>query len=556
MLHHAVSFSVTIEDVPRTLPNGLECAQTAVIGFRDAHQKIFETIELGVVPKNQLYATIASGQPIKLKHAYINGFSLAEYREQHQLASTDEVELVDFSADHCFFDHPAAMDLSYARLTGSAARFNGTVFSSEVDFLRARFSCEEAQFGKVRFHGNANFQYCEMKESHASFAGAVFEGEAVSFVNADLGRGRTDFSNTRFVSEEVSFQFARFREGDTTFDRAFFQCDKISFGKCEFGPGKVDFRLVHFGHADIDFSECTFEAGRVRFRRSEFGNGNISFAGAMFGKAEVTFERSNFGSGKLSFANASGKTLNLADCVFSGLVDLRVGALDAIDLSETTSRDLLDLKPEEGESQVKAINFSGLRNLGRISIDWTDNRVPHLIYDQPNTSIKQKADQFRLLKEEFHQAGQYNEEDRAYVHFKRLEWQYETARALKRAGARKPIVWSQQLFKKLVFDWIGHYATNPIRVLGSMVLAFVAFSVLFVGLEVAGLGSIDSSLGDPDGLNMVEKAFYHSAITFLTIGYGDYYPSGIIRLLSGLEGFVGLFLLSYFTVAFVRKILR
>ena len=67
---------------------------------------------------------------------------------------------------------------------------------------------------------------------------------------------------------------------------------------------------------------------------------------------------------------------------------------------------------------------------------------------------------------------------------------------------------------------------------------------------------IVSSIGDPDKLSMVARAFYHSAITFLTIGYGDYYPSGIIRWLSSVEGFSGLFLMSYFTVAFVRKILR
>jgi hypothetical protein len=52
------------------------------------------------------------------------------------------------------------------------------------------------------------------------------------------------------------------------------------------------------------------------------------------------------------------------------------------------------------------------------------------------------------------------------------------------------------------------------------------------------------------------RAFYHSAITFLTIGYGDHYPYGSIRWVSSMEGFFGLFLMSYFTVAFVRKVLR
>ncbi|MBK7710318.1 MAG: hypothetical protein IPJ37_04745 [Bacteroidales bacterium] len=41
-----------------------------------------------------------------------------------------------------------------------------------------------------------------------------------------------------------------------------------------------------------------------------------------------------------------------------------------------------------------------------------------------------------------------------------------------------------------------------------------------------------------------------------TIGYGDVYPVGLSRLVSGLEGFMGVFMMSYFTVAFVRKVLR
>ncbi len=69
-------------------------------------------------------------------------------------------------------------------------------------------------------------------------------------------------------------------------------------------------------------------------------------------------------------------------------------------------------------------------------------------------------------------------------------------------------------------------------------------------------GSIVNSVGATDGLSNIQICFYHSAITFLTIGYGDYYPAGISRVISIVEGWSGLFLMSYFTVAFVRKILR
>jgi hypothetical protein len=63
---------------------------------------------------------------------------------------------------------------------------------------------------------------------------------------------------------------------------------------------------------------------------------------------------------------------------------------------------------------------------------------------------------------------------------------------------------------------------------------------------------------DPS-VDFVEKLsgnLYFSAITFFTVGYGDCSPVGLFKLLSPIEGFIGVFLMSYFTVAFVRKILR
>ena len=55
----------------------------------------------------------------------------------------------------------------------------------------------------------------------------------------------------------------------------------------------------------------------------------------------------------------------------------------------------------------------------------------------------------------------------------------------------------------------------------------------------------------------IKTELYFSTITFLTIGYGDISPQNpLTALLAGIEGFFGLFLMSYFTVAIVRKTLR
>jgi hypothetical protein len=82
------------------------------------------------------------------------------------------------------------------------------------------------------------------------------------------------------------------------------------------------------------------------------------------------------------------------------------------------------------------------------------------------------------------------------------------------------------------------------------------FGLVYFFTDLLGLGKTISAVGNPDHLSKFLQSFYHSAITFFTIGYGDVYPLGFSRVVSGLEGFMGVFMMSYFTVAFVRKVLR
>lgn len=95
---------------------------------------------------------------------------------------------------------------------------------------------------------------------------------------------------------------------------------------------------------------------------------------------------------------------------------------------------------------------------------------------------------------------------------------------------------------------------RPLRVLISMLGWYVLFSITYWLMETFGKSRILSSTGYT--LSSVARAFYHSAITFFTIGYGDHFPVGLIRVISAVEGFAGMFLMAYFTVSLVRKILR
>jgi hypothetical protein len=89
-----------------------------------------------------------------------------------------------------------------------------------------------------------------------------------------------------------------------------------------------------------------------------------------------------------------------------------------------------------------------------------------------------------------------------------------------------------------------------------MFAVYSLFSFLYFWMIEKGWGQLKPGADPLEDLSNLTVAFYHSAITFFTIGYGDYSPWGAARIVACLEGFIGVFLMAYFTVAFVRKILR
>jgi hypothetical protein len=228
---------------------------------------------------------------------------------------------------------------------------------------------------------------------------------------------------------------------------------------------------------------------------------------------------------------------------------------DYIDLSDTIIRDIIDLETYDHKININTINMAGMRLIGKIYIDWDLNCCINMITNQgPETTNRQKAEQFRILKVNFNQTGKYDDEDKAYIMFKRYEARgivddYSQKGTFMRLFGR-----IANGFRWLVFDAAGLYATSPLRVLFSMGVSYIVFSMIFY-IQIK-FTNADIISGTEDHLSDLPRSFYHSIITFFTIGYGDHYPHGAIRIVSGIEGFVGVFLMAYFTVAFVRKVLR
>lgn len=573
-------FEAEIKKLKFETDEGIRFPGTALVRFSQEGRDQPMVELMGHIEEKEIYNAIDRGDVINLDHCYIDKFSLRDYRLTRNLGPREKIKLKNFTAKEALFGGQASLDFSHAIFEGEvfslenahisrgdtifeSARFktgiasfhNAKIPAGHFNFKNVVFESAEVIFKNCRFgEGDKDFQYASFGTGNLSFINVDFSNGNVNFINTDFGRGDVSFKVARFGSGRVDFHFATFKNGNVSFERVDFGKGRVDFRTVEFGKGRVNFNRSVFGDGEVSFDECEMDSGKFSLKRVVFGKGNISFEDVMFEHIDVSFERASFGEGEISFYNSWFKTLSLNFCHLNGLVDLRVKQSGFINLSSTVVRDIVDINPYEFAASIDSISMAGMRLIGRIYLDWKQNHVKRMIYAQENSSHRIKAEQFRIIKENFKNLGLYSDEDRAYVEFKRSESKAELAESLSKNRLNGIYQYPVYGFKLGLFDRAGLYATSPGRVLITMLTSFVLFSFVYYLLMIFTPADIISSVDDQ--LTMLARAFYHSAITFLTIGYGDHYPFGSIRWVSSMEGFFGLFLMSYFTVAFVRKVLR
>ena len=553
---NSIDYKVSFQDAPIELADGRKFERTAIVEKWKGSHKI-SAIKLGAPDISTVYDKIDKGEKINLNDCYLKDFSLASYRKLRKLDDLKEIELKNFKASHAFFESEYGTDFGYANFTEGSGDFSHSVFNlGRVNFGHAKCT-SSLNFNRVEFYlEELNFRFAEFDKGDLRFSSCVFDCEDVLFVNTHFGEGNVSFRQADFKKSNCNFQYARFENGNVSFDKASFKGDKIDFRKVDFGKGKAEFRRVSFGDGNISFNEAEFAEGKISFRHAIFGHGEKTFEKISFGPSQVSFDGSIFGSGMLSFKASEFNNLSIRDGRLGGYCDFRVSKGNVLDLSYSIVKDIIDFQAGEYPVELNSLKIEGLKMMGKLFISWDENQAYQLIANQHHTLLRSKAQQFNLLKESFHQNGKYDWEDKAYVAFKRFEMKANLANGKKQGGVEAQKAKFLYGAQWLIFDKAGLFATAPLRVFFSMIVVLCFFSLLYIILPLFVHAEIVSSVGDPDHLSLVEKSFYHSAITFFTIGYGDYYPSGHIRWLSAVEGWAGVFLMSYFTVAFVRKILR
>ncbi len=573
-------FEVEIKDIPFEVNAEISYPQTAVVSFFDVNEELMITKDYGYLPVEDIYKQINTNKSLEVDYCYVPNFSFTKYRTIYKIGEDDLIELKSISAQNTFFSTKREIDFSHIVVNDYSDFKNSLFVGNLLNFSNAtvknNFSINDA-FIYIRFidfsntvfkHGEVNFKNTIFRDGEKRFQYTNFGTGDVNFTNVDFGDGNVSFVNSFFNNGKVLFKVARFGKGDIDFHYSIFTKGDVSFENTNFGDGIVNFKTVDFGVGRVNFNRSVFGAGNIlfngttlkgklSFKKAHLGEGMVNFELAELIKADVIFEKADTRNISATFFKGKFKSISLQHCHILNHLDLRVKRCNQIDLSDTISTNIIDFKPYDAKVDIKCLNISGMRLLGNIHIDWKENKVLDIISNQTNTTNAQKAYQFFILKESFNKIGQYDDEDVSYVWFKRYQAKDDYEKITEKSLLKKiyytPVHW----FRNLLFDHAGLYATSPIRVLLSMVVAILFFGVLYSLMLVSGFGSINSSIGGTHAeIGILGRSIFHSGITFFTIGYGDFYPMGIVRWLSNIEGFVGVVLTSYFTVAFVRKILR
>lgn len=415
-------------------------------------------------------------------------------------------------------------EIFFESFCGDYACFDGKAIFDHAKFGDGKVTFENAIFGP----GDTSFFKTIFSDSDVSFYNVDFQRGSVSFAEAIFGDGTINFEYAIFGHGSTAFTLAKFGKGNVSFDGATFENGQVLFVETDFGEGNVSFEYTNFNTKNVIFDRAKCRLAEIIFDHCNFELGGIRFIKSDFSFSKIIFKKIKFGYG-IDMSGTTAEEVCFINCVFDSYDNLNYSFVDRLTLLECIINKTIRL------SGAKTLSLKDTINLGLIYCNWEEEKVYYAINQNQDTA-KEKKQQFSLLKQNYHKIGSYSAEDKAFVEYMRC----------RRSGIKS--FWSRVLDR--LIDMIGAYGTKPGRVANTMLLIWI-----FFGLVFTLIGTTDGSM-----MTISERfmnGMYFSAVTFATIGYGDVVPVFLsTKILAPIEGILGLFLMSYFTVAVVRKTLR
>jgi len=475
---------------------------------------------------------------------------------------------------------------------GGDANFRDTVFIGDVIFQGASFNegadftstefWKEASFSGSEFVGEINFNWAEFN-GNTDFE-AIKLNKKAKFRGTNFG-GDTDFRGAEF-KEGTRFKSTSFG-GTTSFFNAEFGGDAVIFTEANF-ERDVEFTNAYFGKyvpSDVYFFDVEF-SGETKLNDVWFG-GSVSFTEAIF-KQDANFYESEF-FGEVGFTNVkfqgvtNFQNLSLNDAEFNG-ADLTGAVLSGAELCRVNFESALLSRATLFGADLRGAKLNGAvigdvrinedtKFLGHPSDD--SDTSPHTVsairsqqecvydpdYEEDNehANVDKAKSVYRALEELGGKHARPRLQARSFVRRQDLQkqnyWDDATADDVSLeerliAGAR----WSQAKVARTTLL----YGESPWRVIAWSLGIILSFALLYpLG------GWMKPSDGNPItyaqiASNPVEilNSIYYSTLTYTALGFGDFQPVGLGRLLTTLETGLGAVMLALLVFILGRRAAR
>ena len=355
--------------------------------------------------------------------------------------------------------------------------FQGAIFKGYVNFAGVIFE-RSANFKNVTFKSDAYFCDAIFQRS-AWFNRTIFERYAnfknVIFKDYAIFLGVTFKGDAGYwnMPFEIVGDFYQSFQGYVLFEDVTFKGYSI-FRNVTF-KGDAVFKIKSFAKT-LDFSEISIFSGQKLNLKSENKRGDISF------------ERAHLENTYLDIELVEGILIDFTDAL------------------------------------LKNTRF------GR-------DQIENHIFQEKKKDFTQAKKVFLLLKNNFHNIGQYEDESWAFKKEKDME--------------RKDNCHFKTLHKWLwscFLNGIFGYGEQPGKVIISAISIILIFTFLFMSSGIS-----DTSIGGFTSNNFLD-CVYFSVITFTTLGYGDFRPlEGCGRVFAGTEAFIGALMMALFVYTFARR---
>jgi len=397
------------------------------------------------------------------------------------------------------------------------------------------------------------------------------------------------FQNVFF--DNIHFDKLLISDCKANFDCIFSNCsisnskiEKLDTGFTRTGTTLGNFTIRDTFIGDTKFIDCYFEDSLFSkinsFARDNFNK--VDFLNSVFQDCYFiegcSFNNTSFGStkfinsdlDKITFNNVEFSNVTFENCKFHN-IELKKSKIDNIQFINCNLRNI-----DWGDAKLRKEYFINLELSEQNEyVPSVDNILKAGINIHQNTIIlknyKELSEIYLDLKNQFRLIGRYNDMSWAYLkekemnrfsHYQEMKKfpfiiRYDQyTEKLKKINRKKIIfrnifmkiknfyLYVSELFKYLLFG----YGEKPLNILGWSVFTIFFFSLWYLFTNSVGINPNISEISSFD-------YFYFSAITFTTMGFGDFYPANIISKIPVIiEALMGLFFYSLFIFSFGRRI--